>query len=327
MVFLVVRHSATATFEFVEPLSQNWWVCNIYGSLSAWMIPVFLMISGAVFLDPARNVTIDRLYKRNIFRIFTAFVFWALFYAVYNTVMQQGETTDFLTMLFQGHFHLWFLPMIIGLYVLTPLLRTVSNNHQALTAVTFVTLIFGVCLPSLQDLELFFDESVFTGANNFGYVCAYVAFFYAGYYLHKTEVPKRVRVCLYAAGIACFAIVFYGTYRLTLLDGVHNEDMQADNNIFSFVEGVAIFLACKYGTKSRVPKESTQAFILESSALTFGVYMVHVVLLAFLDRMGFSPVAYPAVYIIPLLIAFVLPASFFLSFAFRKIPIVGKYIT
>ena len=61
MVFLVVRHSSTATFEFVKALSGNWWVCNVYGSLSAWMIPVFMMISGASFLDPDRNITIGRI--------------------------------------------------------------------------------------------------------------------------------------------------------------------------------------------------------------------------------------------------------------------------
>ena len=84
MVFLVIRHSATATFEFVPTLGADWWVCNVYGSLSAWMVPVFMMISGASFLDPGRNITIDRLYKRNIFRMLCAFFFWAVF-TVYGT--------------------------------------------------------------------------------------------------------------------------------------------------------------------------------------------------------------------------------------------------
>ena len=66
MVFLVVRHSATATFEFVKMLSVDWWVSNVYGSLSAWMIPVFMMISGASFLSPERNVTPKKIFQKNI---------------------------------------------------------------------------------------------------------------------------------------------------------------------------------------------------------------------------------------------------------------------
>ena len=78
MVFLVIRHSATATFEFVERLSTNWWVCNVYGSLSAWMIPVFMMISGASFLDHSKNVNTKKLYQKNILRMIYAFAFWSL---------------------------------------------------------------------------------------------------------------------------------------------------------------------------------------------------------------------------------------------------------
>ena len=73
-------------------------------------------------------------------------------------------------------------------------------------------------------------------------------------------------------------------------------------------------------------KPTTQKFILDISGLTFGVYMVHVVLLALLDKFGFSPVTYPAVYMIPMLILFVLPTSFFISFVLKKIPILGKNI-
>jgi surface polysaccharide O-acyltransferase-like enzyme len=73
-------------------------------------------------------------------------------------------------------------------------------------------------------------------------------------------------------------------------------------------------------------KESTEKLVLDISGLTFGVYMVHVVLLALLDKYGFSPVAYPAIYMIPMLILFVLPTSFFISLAIKKIPFIGKYV-
>lgn len=180
MVFLVIRHSATATFEFVPTLGTDWWVSNIYGSLSAWMVPVFMMISGASFLNPKRNITIDKIYKKNVFRMLCAFSFWSVFYAVYNTVSGQDLKDSFLEMFFQGHFHLWFIPMIIGMYIITPLLRTVANNQKAVIMITAVTAITGVIIPSLQDLGLFFDNSLFTGYYNFGLCSSYVCFFFVG---------------------------------------------------------------------------------------------------------------------------------------------------
>ena len=326
MIFLVIRHSATATFEFVEMLSTNWWVSNIYGSLSAWMIPVFMMISGASFLEPRRNVTPKKLYQKNIVRMLSAFAFWTVFYAVYNIVSGQDLHNDFVTMIFEGHFHLWFIPMIIGMYMLTPLLRPVAENKKALISITIVTGLTGVIIPTLQDLGLFFDNTLFTGLNHFGFFSAYVCFFFMGYLFHNVSIDKEGRALIYVLGIAATIIIFIGTYVLTVKDNYHNEDMQADNNLFTAVQGIALFVFFKEKLKDVEFKESTQKFILDISGLTFGVYMVHVVLLALLDKFGFSPVTYPAVYMIPMLILFVLPTSFFISYVLKKIPFLGKYI-
>lgn len=326
MVFLVIRHSATATFEFVEMLSTNWWVSNMYGSLSAWMIPVFMMISGASFLSPERNVPIKKTYRKNIARMLYAFGFWTLFYALYNTFSGQDLHDDFITMIFQGHFHLWFIPMIIGMYMITPLLRPVAQNKKALLAITIVTGFTGVIIPTLQDLGLFFDTSLLPGTNHFGFFSAYVCFYFMGILFHETTLSKEARVVIYTLGIISTVVIFYGTYLLTVKDGYHNEDMQADNNLFTAVQGIAIFVGFKELFKNKKMKESTKKLVLDISGLTFGVYMVHVVLLALLDKYGFSPVTYPAIYMIPMLILFVLPTSFFISLAIKKIPFIGKYI-
>ena len=326
MVFLVIRHSATATFEFVEMLSVNWWVSNIYGSLSAWMIPVFMMISGASFLDSSRRIDTKKLYKKNIGRMLTAFAFWTVFYAIYNTLSGQDLHADFITMIFQGHFHLWFIPMIIGMYMLTPLLRPVAKNKTALTIITIVTGLTGVIIPTMQDLGLFFDNTLFTGNYHFGFFSAYVCFFFMGCLFHNMSIKKEGRVVIYVLGIAATLIIFFGTYLLTVKDCYHNEDMQADNNLFTAIQGIALFVFFKEKMKNVTFKPTTQKFILDISGLTFGVYMVHVVLLALLDKFGFSPVTYPAVYMIPMLILFVLPTSFFISFVLKKIPILGKNI-
>lgn len=326
MVFLVVRHSSTATFEFVETLSTNWWVCNIYGSLSAWMIPVFMMISGASFLNPNRNITIGRIYKRNVLRMFIYFAFWSLFYACYNIIAGQSGKMTFAEMLFTGHFHLWFLPMIMGMYMITPLLRSVTRNKKYVLYIAIASGVFGVLIPTLQDVGLFFDATLFSGFNTLGFVSAYVCFFFTGYYLHITEIPKSVRCAIYAVFVAATILIFFGTYFLTLKDGQHNEDIQSDNNFLTYVQGIAIFVFAKYYFRKRELKDSTKSYVLSMSALTFGVYMIHVVLLALLDKYGFSPVNYPAVYMIPMLILFVLPLSFMLSWLLKKIPFVGKYI-
>lgn len=327
VIFLVIRHISTASFDFVEPLGAKWWVFNVYGSLAAWMVPVYLMLSGASFLDPEKEVTVRSIWSKNIFRMFLAFVVWSILYAVYNHISGQDAHTDWIEMLFTGHFHLWFLPMIMGIYMLLPLLRAISRNLKGTAYVFFISLIMSVAFPMMQDLGWMPDAELITGMNNVGFISSHVCFFFAGWLFHKVELSKKQRCFLYTVGILATIIVFWGTWQLTLRDGVHNEDMQSDSNLLTGIQGIALFVLVKELCKNKRYSLETQEALKTYSSLTFGVYLVHVMLIALLDRFGFSPITYNAGWMIPLIFFLVTPMSFFITWLLRKIPVVGKYIT
>lgn len=327
VVFLVIRHISTASFDFVEPLGPKWWVFNIYGSLAAWMVPVYLMLSGASFLDPEKNVTIGSIWKRNIFRMFIAFAVWSCLYALYNNISGQDTHTALVEMLFAGHFHLWFLPMIMGIYMLVPLFRLATKTIRGTAYVFFVSLAFSVLFPMLQDLGWAPDAELITGLNNVGFISSHVCFFFAGWLFHKADLSRGQRLFIYALGILATIAVFTGTWRLTAREMVHNEDMQSDSNFLTGIQGIALFVLVKQLCKGKSFKPETQAALKSYSALTFGVYLVHVMLIALLDRFGFSPIAYNAGWMIPLIFFLVTPLSFMITWLLRKIPVVGKYIT
>ena len=327
VVCLVIRHISTASFDFVEPLGPKWWVFNIYGSLVAWMVPVYLMLSGASFLDPSRNISVKTLYTKNIFRMLVAFFAWSGLYVVYNIVSGQDNIRPAHIMLFEGHFHLWFLPMIIGIYMLIPVFRLATRTLRGTAYVFFVSLIVSVALPTLQDIGWFPGEELFTGANNIGFISAHVCFFFAGYLFHKVDLTKRQRMILYCLAILATAGVFIGTWRLTLKEMVHNEDMQSDSNLLTGIQGIALFVFVKERCRGKTFSVNVQNALKFYSGLTFGVYLVHVMLIAFMDRMGFSPMNYNAGWMIPLMLCLVTPLSFMLTWIIRKIPVVGKYIT
>lgn len=50
--------------------------------IASFAVPLFVMISGALWLDRDKEVTIKKLWTKNIFRIITAFLFWSLSYVV-----------------------------------------------------------------------------------------------------------------------------------------------------------------------------------------------------------------------------------------------------
>lgn len=71
----------------VASLEQN--VFTIYDSCVRWAVPVFLMISGALFLG--QEVPWKILYKKYIFRMIVAFVVWSSLYAVHSLIGGGGD--------------------------------------------------------------------------------------------------------------------------------------------------------------------------------------------------------------------------------------------
>ena len=327
VVCLVIRHISTASFDFVEPLGPKWWVFNCYGSLVAWMVPVYLMLSGASFLDPEKKVTVRSLYTRNIARMLAAFAVWSGLYAAFNILSGQDNNQPLEVMLLQGHFHLWFLPMINGIYMLVPVFRLATRTLRGTAYVFWLSLAVSVTAPMLQDLGWLPDAELLTGLNNVGFISAHVCFFFAGYLFHKAELSRGQRIALYAAAVIATVTVFVGTWRLTVLDGAHNEDLQSDSNLLTGVQGIALFVLVKEWCRNRRFSEQAQQALRFFSSLTFGVYLVHVMLIALLDRFGFSPITYPAGWMIPLEFCLVTPLSFLLTWLIHKVPAVGKYIT
>lgn len=97
--------------------------------LSRWAVPVFLMMSGALMLDPAREMP-PRKLARHIWRIVFVLATFGFAFCVME-VAYDAKTVDARVLaaafvnLLRGHSwdHLWYLYATLGLYVLTPFLR------------------------------------------------------------------------------------------------------------------------------------------------------------------------------------------------------------
>ena len=62
---VVFQHIGGQNWTDVFP-SAEWEIRNIYVSFAQWSVPVFFMISGALFLSPDKVVHIKRLFGKNL---------------------------------------------------------------------------------------------------------------------------------------------------------------------------------------------------------------------------------------------------------------------
>ena len=123
---IVLIHVSPQGYLKVDVHSGEWTVMNLITCLSCWNVPVFYMISGALFLGKKRNQPIRELYGKSILRIVTCFVFWSAFYGAFYCFMTGKGKWTFLNQFLRGHYHMWFMFVILGLYWVTPLIRQQS---------------------------------------------------------------------------------------------------------------------------------------------------------------------------------------------------------
>ena len=63
---VVVLHTVAPLFLDLYQ-SYDWNVANVYESLVRWSVPVFFMISGALFLNKRKGLNIGQLYNKEYF--------------------------------------------------------------------------------------------------------------------------------------------------------------------------------------------------------------------------------------------------------------------
>ena len=60
--FVVVLHTATSQFGSVAYGSTEWEIFNLYDGMVRWTVPMFVMLSGALFL--AKPIPVDKLWGK-----------------------------------------------------------------------------------------------------------------------------------------------------------------------------------------------------------------------------------------------------------------------
>ncbi len=147
IALVVLCHAAIEPFGNAQ-LSQSWlttlWASStVYNAISRSCVPLFFMVSGALLLQTSKvNEPIRVFLKKRLIRIGLAFAFWSAIYFAWDFfVFHQTLSTDYIiqALLSQGpHYQFWYIYALTGLYLLTPILRTVIafKDHKILLYIT-----------------------------------------------------------------------------------------------------------------------------------------------------------------------------------------------
>ena len=332
---VAVIHVVSLWIYDVPVGSGAWDIYNVYDSLVRWCVPVFVMLSGMFLLDPKKSLTLPRLCFHHILRIFVALVVWGAVYAIVDFGRVGGAFTWesvrsalYTALLGTTHYHLWFLYVILGLYLVTPILRAFVQGASRKDFHYFFLLCFVVAylLPTLLQLRPSQTVSTYLSRLNLHMVMGYVGYYVAGYYLKAFPLGRVAEITIYLLGIGGAAATIWGTRVLSLRSGALSGALYDYMTPNVAAMAVAVFVLFRYllGVSDEGSRRQSLSGLVK---LTFGVYLVHDLFLIVYRHFGITRLPLPPVLAVPAVTALVLIPSAAAAWLISKIPFAGRYLT
>ena len=322
---IVLHIAAPPVTQFGLISSSNWWWTNAFNSLARPCIPLFVMLSGALILTPPAWNT-SRFVHRRLVRVAILFVAWSAIYAIWNYFFHGVAVTagEFLYHLVGGmvdpvYSHLWYLPLILSLYLLVPILRIYVVNAPLWNQLYFASLwlIATIAFPLAEThLGVVIGYSL---APVFGYVGYFVIGATLCRYL-PASLPMFYRLATVMAFLISYAITTIGTYVLIARTGKLDEYFYSHLSPNVVVMSISAFILLRelgFGLEESLSNSHLMSrFFALAGAAALGIYLVHMIVLEVTAYgiLGFTlgPLIFHPALAVPLSALIV----FLLSFAF-----------
>ena len=269
-----------------------------------WAVPVFVMVTGVLQLDPAKPLTLRKLYGRYVLRILIALIACCLVFRIFDMIMD-GEAftpagvlqafTELITARCWGH--LWYLYLLIGLYVL-------------LLYLCGAYLLFVSIIPMIEGFGIhvgfYISESII-----------YPLYLFLGYMIFtgRLRISGRAGLLLLIAATLCILILDYMKYGLSI---------DVPGELFGYASPVVIVQTMGVFTvlsKDWGCPDACSRFLETVDGCSFGIYLIHMVFIRLLFRyMQIDPYQGIAVINFVLIVLGLLIVSFVITWVLKRIP-------
>lgn len=239
-------------------------------------IGLFFMVSGALLLPT--DLPPMLFVKKRLIKTVPPLILWTLFYLMLGGIKGELLFMDIIKAIpsipfsVQGHGVLWFMYVLIGLYLLSPILSGFLH-HSSKKDVQFYLLLWGItlCIPFLKEVLSINDSP--TGILY--YFTGYAGYYVLGYYLKAYE-PK-IGILLSVLFII-LPVLFLAAYIFSGHEGWQSSGKFWYLSIFVAVSSLGWFNLLKQLSRSISVFKSNRIRegIISLSNLSFGVYLVHI---------------------------------------------------
>ncbi|MHC8306511.1 acyltransferase [Pseudomonas sp. PB3P13] len=280
IVMVVVLHvTAPYHYQYNEMASSSWSVVNVYEAIVRPCVPLFFMSSGFLLLGFDESA-INFILKR-INRVLLPLAFWTAIYVIWIVYYHKQRYVDFggvyQMFFYPVSYHLWFMYAIVGCYLCLPIVRKLTTcGHSDLLYYYCAIWFCAVAIMPLLQKHFSLKNQI-----DLSYATGYLGYFLLGYLFGTRTYSKRHAIIAFLFVVLSTWITGYATSVLTSENnGTLVSDFTSNFSPSVIIASVAWFVLIKsvcsiklLGSYSRC-----KSMVVSLSEASFGVYLVHVIL-------------------------------------------------
>ena len=189
VILLHLAATIVKDHEFIGTI--HWHVSNAINAATTWCVPVFVMLSGALLLNPKKHQRLESFWGKRAIRLLPALIAWSAIYFAWRAFYWHESLSLSLiahdVAVGQPYIHFYFLFLIAGLYLVTPFLTKTFTmfSHAQIRNLTLVMagLALGDSLPGIESGSF---------GNVFTMFVPYLPYYVAGWYCTKLSLERTI---------------------------------------------------------------------------------------------------------------------------------------
>lgn len=328
----------------VTHIASSWdmlWI-TVTECICRCCVPLFAMAS-AYLLFPL-NRPAGEFFRRRIVRVFVPFAVWAVAYVAFY-----GGGGSWGRLLFnfpdEGG-HLWFVPMLLGLYILMPLLSPWAEKvgarelkgwifvWLATTLFPFLRQIWGAFFgePSFGSVPYLFGECPWNHFGAFHYVSGFIGYMLLGLWFRRFAPQRgwaatlRIAAPMWAVGAIIMGVPFFRFAREFPFSAPYSAAVTMETSIEYCSLGVALSTIAAFMVFRKLDFGGWfyQKMVRPVSEASYGMYLMHMFVLTPVSAALCRHLPTPLAILATAATAFV--GSALAALLLRRIPVAGKWI-
>lgn len=302
---VIMVHASIERVDSVDTARWGWWLANIGNAAGRYGSAIFVMVGGAVLLARASEERPLAFVKDRLVRLLPIVLFWSAFYLLWRqwtwgNLTPAGVAKELLVGM--PFYHLWFVYMLLGLYLMIPVLRLLVRDPRYKT-LQYYALALAAVLTCLEAAAQTLQQTMH--ASFLGLSPLFIVYFIGGYLLHRDR-PAVPATALWLVPVACIASMAMLVAQLYPQLG-----SWAFVLIYSNRAPFAMLLTfCLFLGVFRLPRDHALVrWATPLGGVTLGIYAIHPFWIDMLKATGWRAMAFDSAWMLPAAAVYILSAA------------------